>query len=213
MEPVVSYYKMFFGEQANIVFDVGTRDGDDAKYLQDNLNTKTVYAIEAREDAAELTKIKYPDFNIINCAVSDYIGTTEFYVIVSDDKDYQGSSSIYNNKFERPEYPHTIISVPVTTMESILVSTGLKDSTIDIVKVDIEGYTFQFLAGMGDYIKNVKLFHLETETFATHEEHVSNEDIASFMRSNGFKLVAKQYEWGEDIEDQIWINEELWQEF
>ena len=142
MEPVVSYYKMFFGEQANIIFDVGTRDGDDAKYLQDNLNTKTVYAIEARKDAAELTKIKYPDFNIINCAVSNYIGTTEFYVIVSDDKDYQGSSSIYNNKFERPEYPHKIISVPVTTMESILVSTGLNDSTIDIVKVDIEGYTF-----------------------------------------------------------------------
>ncbi len=209
LEPLVSYYKIYFGDTAENIFDVGTRDGDDAQFLKQMLNAKNIYAVEARPEAAQLTREKYPDFIVFETAISDFSGETEFYEIVSDDADYVGSSSIYNNKFERPEYPHKIIRLPVITMNDLIENNNLSSTIFDIVKVDIEGFTYQLLCGMHRYIKNVKMFHLETEKWSTHTTHRNSIEIANIMRSHGFKLVGKQYQWGEDIEDQIWINGDL----
>lgn len=207
--PVIDYYKIFFGNDADIVIDVGTRDGEDAHILSTALNSKYVLAIEARKEAAEETKIKYPHFNIFNVAVSDFIGTTEFYSILSEDKDYAGSSSIYNNKFIRDEYPYEVINVDVTTMDSIIEECDLSYKFLDIVKVDIEGYTWEFLQGFSKHMNNVKLFHLETEKNPTHKYHKNNEEIKNFMYSKNFILAGTQYEWDKEIEDQIWINKYL----
>ena len=212
LEPLVSYYKIYFGDTAENIFDIGTRDGDDANFLKQELNTTNVYAIEARPQAAKLTKEKYPDFVVFETAVSDFSGETEFYEIVSEDADYVGSSSIYNNKFERPEYPYNVIKLPVITMNKLIEKNNLSNVIFDIVKVDIEGFTFQLLCGMHNYIKNVKMFHLETEKWPTHTTHRNSTEVANVMKSHGFILVAKQYQWGEDIEDQIWVNGDLCQE-
>lgn len=212
LEPLVSYYKIYFGDTAENIFDIGTRDGDDANFLKQELNTTNVYAIEARPEAAKLTKEKYPDFMVFETAVSDFSGETKFYEIVSEDADYVGSSSIYNNKFERPEYPYNVIKLPVITMNKLIEKNNLSDVIFDIVKVDIEGFTFQLLCGMHNYIKNVKMFHLETEKWPTHTTHRNSTEVANVMKSHGFILVAKQYQWGEDIEDQIWVNGDLCQE-
>lgn len=209
MTPAVEYYKIFFTGNAKIVFDIGSRDGQDALLISDALGAEIVYAIEARKNAAKKIKEEHPSFKVISKAISDYSGTTDFYEVLSNDADYAGSSSIYNNKFERAEYPHKIVKVPVTTMAEIIKSNKLEDTIIDFVKVDIEGYTYELLTGMSDYLHNVKMFHLETETNSTHDNHKNNWEVADLMRRNGFALVAKQYEWGEDIEDQVWVNKSL----
>ena len=86
-------------------------------------------------------------------------------------------------------------------------------SDIDIVKVDTEGFSYQVLEGFGDRIKNVKLFHLETETEPTHKEHKNNKEVAAFMEQKGFVLVDLSYEGsmglGKGIEDQVWVNPKL----
>ena len=56
------------------------------------------------------------------------------------------------------------------------------------------------------------MFHLETEKWPTHTTHRNSTEVANVMKSHGFILVAKQYQWGEDIEDQIWVNGDLCQE-
>lgn len=212
LEPVVEYYKIFFGDNADIVIDVGTRDGEDANFIKEKLNSKKVYAIDARENAVKETKTKYPDFMVFHTAITNYDGITSFCEVISDDKDYAGSSSIYNNKFERPEYEHLVIEVPTIRMKTFMDRHGLYDKTIDIMKVDIEGYTAQFLYSMDQYIYNVKMFHLETEKEATHDDHKNNLEVASYMREKGFRLIATQYEWDEEIEDQIWINKNFIEE-
>lgn len=213
MSAPVSYYKIFFGNTAKVIFDVGTRDGDDAEYLRKALKGETIFAIDARHDAVEKTKKKYPEFRVFETAISNYTGTTSFCVVKSKNKDYSGSSSIYNNKFDRPEYAYEEIEVPVTTMKDFIENNNLENCIIDFMKVDIEGYTAQLLYGMGNYISNVKFFHLETEKYATHNDHKNSADVADYMRKRGFKLIGMQYEWGEDIEDQIWVNEALCQKF
>lgn len=75
-----------------------------------------------------------------------------------------------------------------------------------MVKVDLEGYTFEFLHGMGDWLKRVGVFHLETEKFERHEGHHGTSEVEAFMFMNGFVLVERSYEWGPHIEDQVWLN-------
>jgi FkbM family methyltransferase len=204
LESVVETYKKYFGDTANTIIDVGTRDGDDAEFLRERLSAKNIYAIDANPLAVADTKLKYPNFNIFETAVSNYDGTTKFVQIVSDDKDHAGSSSIENYSFFE-EAQYNTIEVPVTRMDTLLDSLDI-EMPIDIIKVDIEGYTHEFLEGLGEYIKNVKLFHLETETFYRHFQHKTNNHIINFMINSGFLLCDVQYQWGEGIQDQTWIN-------
>jgi len=204
LEPVVEKYKKYFGDTANTVIDVVTRDGDDAEFLRERLSAKNVYAIDANPLAVADAKSKYPNFNIFETAVSNYDGTTKFVQIVSNDKDHAGSSSIENYSFFE-EAQYNTIEVPVTRMDTLLDSLNI-ELPIDIIKVDIEGYTHEFLEGLGEYIKNVKLFHLETETFYRHFQHKTNNHIINFMINSGFLLCDVQYQWGEGIQDQTWIN-------
>lgn len=213
ISPVIEYYKIFFGTAADIIIDVGTREGDDAYLIQQQLQTKYIYAIDAREEAAKITKEKYPDFNVFHTAISNYNGTTKFCSVLSEDPDYVGSSSIYNKKFKRKEYNHEIITVPVMTMDNFIETNNLEYKFLDIVKVDIEGYTYQFLEGFSKHMNNVKLFHLETEHKSTHKKHINSYEIANYMRSKNFILAGTQYEWNGDIEDQIWINKYLINDF
>jgi len=205
MEPVVEKYKKYFGDIANTIIDVGTRDGDDAEFLRERLSAENVYAIDANPLAVIDAKAKYPNFNVFETAISNYDGTTKFVQIVSEDKDHAGSSSIENYSFFK-DAEYNTIEVPVTRMDTFIKDNGLSDTVIDVVKVDIEGYTHEFLEGLGEYIKNVKLFHLETETFYRHHQHKTNNHIINFMINSGFLLCDVQYQWGEGIQDQIWIN-------
>jgi hypothetical protein len=83
-------------------------------------------------------------------------------------------------------------------------TTGL----LDLVKVDVEGFTWEVLNGFGLRLRDVKMFHLETDHIKTQPNHKSPEEIAAFMEANDFFLVDKSYEWGPGIEDQIWINKD-----
>ena len=93
-------------------------------------------------------------------------------------------------------------------MDTLLSNLGLNDK-IDVIKIDTEGYSWQVLQGFGDRLKDVRLFHLETEKTPVHDEHVTTEKITQFMKDNGFALVDASYEWGWNIEDQVWVNKEL----
>lgn len=212
LEPLVTSYRKFFGDTAEIIFDIGTRDGHDAFFLEFILNSTHEYAIDANPEAINITKRNYPHMAVIHTAVSDYDGTTSFQQVSHEREDYVGCSSIYAQKLVDQEdfKDHvTTIEVPVKKMTTLLSELNLLDRVIDLVKVDVEGYTWEFLMGLEDRIKNVKCFHLETEQSATHPNHKNSKVIKEYMSSNGFYLADVSYEWGWHIEDQVWINKEL----
>ena len=205
---VVTAYRQRFGQTADIIFDCGTRDGDDAAYLMEQLQAKQVYAIDALETACEQTRQKHPQLQVIHTALSNDIGTAFFTEIVSSRKDYAGSSSLILGPGWEAEDKRTV-EVPVTTMATLIEELGLQDTMLDVVKVDLEGFTYEFLEGMGDYIHNAKVMHLETETFYRHEGHRNNKEVHAYMTQRGFSLYETSYEWGPSIEDQLWVNDKV----
>lgn len=210
LEVVVTSYRKFFGAKAPLIMDVGTRDGDDAFYLYKHLNGEKVTAIDANPICAKNTARKYPWMNVMCTAVSDKEGTTTFYRVQSDDKEVMGTSSLISKETSvvvSPEFYRGITTpekVPVTRMDKLL-----EEGVIDIVKIDVEGYTWQVLQGFGGRLKDVKLFHLETEIDKLSKEHVTTDHVTKFMIDHGFYLADVSYEWGNYIQDQVWVNTEL----
>jgi len=207
LSPIYDIYVKYFGDSAEFIIDAGTRDGHDAKYLADKLNANKVIAIDANPLAYEKTKKNYPEFEVIETAISNFEGIAEFTQIVSDREDWNGSSSLARwGNFTGATYNQ--ITVNVTTMQTLLDTLGTNSKTIDIMKVDLEGYTYECLEGMGNYVEQTKLFHLETEKYVRHANHKQTDEVVNFMTQRGFQLVHTSYEWT-NIEDQIWVNPRL----
>jgi hypothetical protein len=209
LEPVVMNYRKFFGEHAETVIDIGSREGDDAAYLSKALGSTKVIAIEAREEGANDIKNNYPWMVTLQVAVSDKDGEVTFHKVNSDNKELAGCSSMANK--DKTMFPQDFegimeeIKVPCKRMDTLLSSINLNE-LVDVIKVDTEGFTWQVLQGFGERLKDVKLFHLETEKSPIHDDHVLTPEITAFMKDNNFFLADISYEWGPDIQDQVWVN-------
>lgn len=206
LESAVEAYRKYFGDTANIIIDIGTRDGDDAEYFRQKLNGKKIYAFDANPLAVLETKKRYPNFNVIESAVGSFNGQTSFTKIISENVDEAGCSSMkVIHKFKDARYED--IASPIVRLDYFLAQEGMTGEIIDIVKIDTEGFSWEVLMGMGDVLKNVKMMHVETETFERHPAHKNNVEISNYLSSNNFICVDKSYEWGPAIEDQVWINQ------
>ena len=215
LETVITNYRKYFSHTAPVIFDIGTRDGKDANYLAKQLKSTTIYAIDANPAAVDKTLKSFPWMRTRMYAISDYDGEATFQQVDSGDANMDGCSSLYAEKVaNEPQFKDKVNLIPtvVKRMDTFLKEENLAEH-IDIVKVDTEGYSWQVLQGFGDRLKDVKLFHLETEAEATHQYHKNNQEIAEFMESRGFSLVDISYEGsmglGKGIEDQIWVNKDL----
>jgi FkbM family methyltransferase len=206
LESAVEAYRKYFGDTANIIIDIGTRDGDDAEYFRQKLNGKKIYAFDANPLAVSETKKRYPNFNVIESAVGSFNGQTSFTKIISENIDEAGCSSMeVIHIFDNVKYEKIIVSI--TRLDSFLAEQELSGVIVDIIKIDTEGFSWEVLMGMGDVLKNVRLLHVETEMFNRHPGHKNNVDIYNYLTNNNFVCVDKSYEWGPTIEDQVWVNQ------
>ena len=214
LEPVVTNFRKHFDSDAPLIIDIGTRDGDDAYYLYKKLNSTKVFAIDANLEAANRTRSKYPWMGVIHSAITAEDGETEFHIVKGEHKEAYGTSSVFNKDKSvdpAPEYYDGKIekvTVPSIRMDTLLSRLGINE-VIDVIKLDTEGYSWQVLQGFGDRLKDVRLIHMETEKTSIHEEHITAEKIVEFMEDSGFALVDVSYEWGWNIEDQVWVNKAL----
>lgn len=210
----VAAYKKYFGATASLVADIGCRDSADILYLMARLGAPAGIAVDANPDVS----VVEPGVTYHHTAISNYTGETTFQKISSEYDDLRGASSIYSSRLDEnssdfdPMYLMSqidVVTVPVTTMDDFVAANGLENTVIDFMKVDVEGYTGELLEGYSTYLHNVKMIHLETEFISLHEGHLSNVEVAAFMRSKGFALVGIYIEWAYPIQEQLWANTAL----
>jgi FkbM family methyltransferase len=204
LQPIINEYKKHFNDPISKIVDVGSRDGDDAKWILERLPVQEdvqVICVEARKNAAEAIQQKYPNFLVFATAVSDFIGSSSF--VEMTEEEFAGSSSLVLERQNVYPTESVIIDVPVTRLDMILPS-----GTIDILKIDVEGHSIPVISGMGERMQDVLLAHIETETpeRAAWGEPSNNLEVIAIMQDLGFSLANVSYQWGWSIQDQIWIN-------
>lgn len=182
----------------NVIFEIGAREANDSVKLKECFLDAEVYAFEAHPECFKKhskdvvnKNIKYFNIGMWNSEV-DLI----FY-----DKNIDSGISSFRNRGD--QYGTDTFILKTSTPYLFCKKNNIKN--IDILKIDVEGCTYEILDGFGNMIKNVNLLHIETE----QEEYFMGQTIESIvfnlLNKNNFKLLKhslcclRQF-------DSIWVN-------
>ena len=205
---VKTYLDAYGVRRAPIVYEVGSRDGNDGVEIAQRISTghidwNNIVLFECNPPQKEVIRRSYPNAVLIPEAISNKPGTVEFMQIHGD-KNMVGSSTLNTNRNDPWIRDTSIIEVKTRRLDNVIEGLGHQNIDIDVMKIDIEGYTWEALESLEKYLRNVRVFHLETETEG-YARNKTNLDIALYMQEKGYKCKALEYEWPPSIQDQVWI--------
>jgi FkbM family methyltransferase len=212
LDSTVKTYIDEFGLTAKpVVFEVGSRDGNDGVELTERIFNgenfwpdSDIVLFECNPPQIEVIKHNYPAATLITDAISNKKGTVEFLQIKGD-KNMVGSSSMDLSRVKESWVKETAtIKVQTRRLDNVIEELGHQNTEIDIMKIDIEHFTWEALESLGKYLRNVKVFHLETEPEGVARDK-TNLDIALYMQERGYICKALEHEWGNHIQDQVWL--------
>lgn len=202
LNPVIQNYENYFGKTKNpVVWEIGSRDGKDgvelAKRIYDGnpdwfWTHASVVAFEPNPMQADIIKAEYPEIEVHQIAASDSKGSAPF-IVYEGDEGAVGCSSL-NLRWKEDDLPGYQIVVETDRLDNLV-----GDQQIDIMKIDVEGHSYEVLQGLGDKLKNVRVYHVETEKWTD-----SNIRIKAFMMGHGFTLVDETEQYG-GMPDQVWV--------
>jgi len=202
LDPLIQNYERYFGKtESPVVWEVGSRDGKDAVEMAMRIYsgnemwfwTKAeITAVEANPAQAKVIQKAYPEMTVLKLAASNAKGSAPFMVYEGDDGAV-GSSSL-NLRWKEDDLKGHQIVVETDTLEHLI-----KDTEIDIMKIDVEGHSVEVIEGMGDKLRRVKAFHIETEKWTD-----SNIKLKPIMQNAGYILVDETEQYG-GMPDQVWI--------
>ena len=210
---VDTYLKYFDAPHEPVVYEVGSRDGNDGVELakriykpvyHDNLwHDGKIVLFECNPPQQEVIKRNYPYATLITEAISDKAGEVEFLQIHGDNN-MVGSSTMNTKRSDKWIKETSTIKVKTRRLDDVIKELKHTKTEIDIMKIDTEGYTAEVLRSLGKYLRNVRVFQVETE-ITGYARAETNLDIALFMGENGYKLVDIFYEWPPQIEDHVYV--------
>lgn len=201
LNPLIQNFEHYFGKTKKpVVWEVGSRDGKDAVEIAKRIylgeeswfwNNAEITAVEANPAQAKIIEKNYPEIEVIKVAASNQKGFAPF-MTYEGDEGAVGSSSL--NLTWKDDLPGHQIEVQTDTLYNLI-----KDEEIDIMKIDVEGHSMEVIEGMGDKLKRVKVYHIETEKWTD-----SNIKVRAFMMSHGYILVNDDEQYG-GMPDQVWV--------
>lgn len=209
LNTTVEAYVNTFGKNNNpVIYEVGSRDGHDGVELAQRIYSGTdlwkdaqIVLFECNPPQIEVVKRNYPQATLITDAISDKKGTVDFMQIHGD-QNMMGSSTMNLARNDNWIKETSKIKVQTRRLDDVIKELG--HTEIDIMKIDIEGYTMEALRSLGKYLDIVKVFHLETEIEGIARAE-TNLDVALFMQERGYICTALEHEWGDLIQDQVWV--------
>lgn len=191
------------------LFDVGAHWGQDSLEVCRKETDLVVYAFEPTPELAQRLRDKSKDFSdryhVIEAAISDYDGTSEFHLVVGD----TGSASL--NKFSdnldktwpgRKDFVvRKTITVPVYKLETWLEQNLPEIGEIEHLHIDAQGSDLAVLKGLGKYLPIVQSGVIEvpqSEEVRLYVDQHTKEECISFLVSNSFDIVKVVSQVNED---------------
>ena len=195
----------FFKNKNKIEFslfiDVGAHHGETINFFKKKLNIKNILAFEPSPPNYQklLKKTKnIKNLKIYNIGLGEKKEVLDFkqhiesssstIIKINDQSKYFKRKNRYLDFFDRKK-KFSIIKVNIDRLDNIL--SELKIKKIDVLKIDTEGYDFNVMKGLGDYIKIVKYIYFEHHFHNMLVKDYTLSDVNSFLISNNFTKVFK----------------------
>jgi FkbM family methyltransferase len=172
--------------EPEVIFDVGANEGQTALYFSRHFRRGKIYCFEPVSAVFDLLldNCNRPNIMCFRQALGDEDTIKRIFKSAS----YNGVASINGAKQGHLSHEE---NVQVTKGESIHKALGL--STIDLLKIDTEGYELNVLKGFGSLLtEKVKMVFAETGFLKNNPCQTPISDLIDYMSANGF-IVSGMY--------------------
>jgi FkbM family methyltransferase len=197
LEFVTIVKNYFDADDINTIVEIGSLDGVDSVYFKECFPHAEVIAYEGLKENWENHKPSGVAW--VNKVISSYDGETIYFVKITN-----GIHGIYDRG---SIYGVETRIVPCYRLDSEFANSINK--TIDMMKIDVEGATYDVFEGMGQLLNSVKIMHIETETVPYFAGQIKlHYEIYDFLKSRGFtclKDAGARIQNGSQY-DSVWIN-------
>ena len=186
------------------VLEIGSRDGVDARLIADyfSIPSERTFIVEPHPKHIDIVKDWYPNFKLFPYAISPEHGMIKFDAVEHQSWDVRGQSSILQRHEDYPQSGENWIEVASITGKMLLGEIGLPE--IDLVKIDVEGYTYEVLKSFGDNLRKLKFLHLEMETIEYWKGQKLYPEVSDYLINMGFEEVHNEKDKWESQFDSIW---------
>lgn len=199
MKEFVSLAKKYLdaSEIKNIV-EIGSLNGEDSVYFKTQFPNANVFCIEGLPDNYNQYLKELTTVTPINAVIANYDGTIKYHK-----KNINGIHGILDRG---EQYGTNTIELPCYTMKSIC--DRYKIDTMDFIKIDVEGATFEILESMGPLLESVKIMHIETESYEFFKGQKLHNTVSDYLTERGFTMVDKTDALiaGHHQHDSVWLN-------
>lgn len=210
MSLILDYKNIFYNNidknKIKIVFEIGSRDIEDAIIINNIYNCK-VYSFECNPDCLEVCRKKIKEINNDNIILVEkaiHIEDSDditFYPFDLTKYDNMGASSLYkidfttNRKITDADYnrpnPQKEIKISGTRLDTFMKNNNINE--IDLIFIDIQGYELNAIKSLGDKIKNVKYIFCECSISSTYINGCSFLELYHYLHKNNFRYISSTY--------------------
>ena len=175
------------GEFGKTILDIGCFEGNTSLFFLKELKDVNVIGFEASSQSyrqAIATTEKYNAVKIENYALSDFCGTTEFYVT-----DNKVSSSL--NPVTGTDTRFSTVKVEqvnTITLDEYFLNHAESEQKILAMKLDVQGHELKVLKGAEKMLKNTLFILTELSNHSSYKGGAHYYEVDQVLRQNGFVL-------------------------
>jgi FkbM family methyltransferase len=199
----VRTYKDIISDNVRVIFELGARDCNETLGFHKLFPDAQIFTFECNPATLPICREAVqaiPSIHLIEKAVANRDGIVKFYPIdptrteTSWSNGNPGASSLFkaSGKYPVEKYFQNEIEVEAISLKTFL--SASKINQIDLLWMDIQGAELIALEGLGEWIKRVRLIHLEVEFIEIYGGQPLYPQIAAFLKKNGFVFVKFTYE-------------------
>lgn len=186
-------------EGVKVVFEFGSRYGEDTIEFAKRYPNAVVYAFECNENTLPECRRRiasYGNITLTPKAISDHDGPIHFYPIDKEktittwEDGNQGASSLLkaSGKYRIEHYVQQDTVVEGITLQTFMRTNGI--SSIDVMWMDIQGAEMMALKGLGDRLKDVSVIQTEAEFMEIYDGQPLFDEIKHYLETAGFSFVG-----------------------
>ena len=212
----LKFLKKLHGKSFDIVLDIGCHRSETVKLINKAFNVKMIYAFDADKKLIEHNKkLNFPNVSFIPKGVGEIDGKKKMFkykftpinsfVELNRKSKYTMKRQRILNFIYGIKKQNQIVYADLIKLDTFIRLKKIK--SIDLVKIDTEGYEFNVLKGFSKEIKKVKIILLEHHYDSMLKKNYKFSNVHNFLTKKGFKKVYKNKMLFRHIFEYIYINQ------